>query len=107
MSDAPRLYSIQELAAILGINESTVYRWERRGLIPLPPLRKGRKRLYTTASVKDIQRRLLAAGLWSGGNFDQARRKSKVRLVSHPDPALRAIIKARRTVRARLEAGCR
>lgn len=37
-----RKYSKQQLAAIFGVNRSTVYSWESRGLPVRPPERSGR-----------------------------------------------------------------
>jgi len=40
----PRLISVAELAQILGVGKSTIYRWIRSGILP-PPRRIGPRRV--------------------------------------------------------------
>lgn len=48
--------SLDEAAKRIGVNKMTIYRWERRRLVPLPPrAARTNKRLYTLEHIEILR----------------------------------------------------
>jgi excisionase family DNA binding protein len=51
-------WNVQELAHIVGANDSTIYDWIESGLIRKARVTLGRRRYYTTREVEEIKQQL-------------------------------------------------
>lgn len=49
--------SLPQVAALLGVDKMTIYRWEKQGKVPAPKrLQRTNKRLYTMEDVDRLKR---------------------------------------------------